>query len=89
MKKNIKKNIVKNSENQIVALMLNKYEVRGTYFVGYGANLRKLRGVAIKRAIVLAPNQARALEIAERVHNIKESGSLSAGYIVKVRKIRL
>jgi hypothetical protein len=89
MKNIIKKNIVRNSENQIIALMLNKYEVSASYFVGYGANLRKLRGVAIKRAIVLAPNEARALEIAGRVHNIKESGSLSAGYIVKARKIRL
>ncbi len=84
----MKKNIIKNSEGQIIALMLTKYEVSATYYVGYGANLRKLRGVAIKRAIVLAPNEARALEIAERVHNIKESGSLSAGYIVKARKLK-
>lgn len=82
------KNIVKNSQGQIIALMLTKYEVSATYYVGYGANLRKLRGVAIKRAIVLAPNEARALEIAARVHNIKESGSLSAGYIVKARKLK-
>ena len=84
----MKKNIIKNSEGQIIALMLNRYEVSASYFVGYGANLRKLKGVAIKRAIVLASNEARALEIAERVHNIKESGSLSAGYIVKARKIK-
>lgn len=84
----MKKNIVKNSEGQIIALMLNSYLVSATYYVGYGANLRKLKGVAIKRAIVLAPNEARALEIAERVHNIKEDCSLSAGYIVKARKLK-
>lgn len=82
------KNIIKNSKNEIIALKLNKFEVSATYYVGYGANLRKLRGVKIKRAIVLATNESRALEIAERVHDIKESGGLSAGYIVKVTRKR-
>ena len=82
------KNIIKDSNNQIIALKLNKFEVSATYFVGYGARLRKLRGVAQKKAIVLATNEARALEIAQRVHNIKETGGLSAGYIVKARKIK-
>ena len=81
-------NIIKDSNNQIIALKLNKFEVRATYFVGYGAKLRKLRGVAQKKAIVLATNEARALEIAQRVHNIKETGGLGAGYIVKARKIK-
>ena len=81
-------NIIKDSNNQIIALKLNKFEVSATYFVGYGARLRKLRGVAQKKAIVLATNEARALEIAQRVHNIKETGGLSAGYIVKARKIK-
>lgn len=82
------KSIIKNSNNEIIGLRLNKFEVSATYYVGYGARLRKLRGVKVKRAIVLATNEARALEIAERVHNIKETGGLSAGYIVKARKIR-
>ena len=81
-------NIIKDSNNQIIALKLNKFEVRATYFVGYGARLRKLRGVPTKTAIVLATNEARALEIAQRVYDIKETGSLSAGYIVKARKIK-
>ena len=81
-------NIIKDSNNQIIALKLNKFEVRAIYFVGYGARLRKLRGVPAKKAIVLATNEARALEIAQRVHNIKETGGLSAGYIVKARKIK-
>ena len=81
-------NIIKDSNNQIIALKLNKFEVSATYFVGYGARLRKLRGVPTKTAIVLATNEARALEIAQRVHNIKETGGLSAGYIVKARKIK-
>ena len=81
-------NIIKDSNNQIIALKLNKFEVKATYFVGYGARLRKLRGVPTKKAIVLATNEARALEIADRVHNIKETGGLSAGYIVKARKIK-
>ena len=81
-------NIIKDSNNQIIALKLNKFEVKATYFVGYGARLRKLRGVPTKKAIVLATNEARALEIAQRVHNIKETGGISAGYIVKARKIK-
>lgn len=81
-------NIIKNSNNQIIALKLNKFEVKATYFVGYGARLRKLRGVPTIKAIVLATNEARALEIAKRVYNIKETGGLSAGYIVKARKIK-
>ena len=81
-------NIIRDSNNQIIALKLNKFEVKATYFVGYGARLRKLRGVPTKKAIVLATNEARALEIAQRVHNIKETGGLGAGYIVKARKIK-
>ena len=82
------KNIIKDSNNQIIGLKLNKFEVRATYFVGYGARLRKLRGVPAKKAIVLATNEARALEIAQRIHDIKETGGLGAGYIVKARKIK-
>lgn len=81
-------NIIKDSNNQIIALKLNKFEVSASYFVGYGARLRKLRGVPTIKAIVLATNEARALEIAQRVHNIKETGGLGAGYIVKARKIK-
>lgn len=81
-------NIIKDSNNQIIALKLNKFEVKATYFVGYGARLRKLRGVPTIKAIVLATNEARALEIAQRVYDIKETGGLGAGYIVKARKIK-
>ena len=81
-------NIIKDSNNQIIALKLNKFEVRATYFIGYGAKLRKLRGVPTKKTIVLATNEARALEIAQRIHDIKETGGLGAGYIVKARKIK-
>jgi len=38
--------------------------------------------------MVLATNESRALEIAERVHNIKETGGLSSGYVVKATKKR-
>ena len=82
------KSVIKNSKNQIVALKLNKFEVVARYMVGYGANLRKLAGVANKKVVVLATNESRALEIAERVHNIKETGGLSSGYVVKATKKR-
>jgi hypothetical protein len=82
------KTVIKNSDNQIVALKLNKFEVVAHYMVGYGANLRKLAGVANKKVVVLATNASRALEIAERVHNIKETGGLSSGYVVKATKKR-
>ena len=82
------KSVIKNSDNQIVALKLNKFEVVARFMVGYGANLRKLAGVANKKVVVLATNASRALEIAERVHNIKETGGLSSGYVVKATKKR-
>ena len=82
------KTTIKNSENQIIALKLNKFRVEATYYVGYGANLRKLRGVAKKTAVVLATTKDRAIEIASRVHDVKETGSLSAGYIVKATRIK-
>ena len=44
----MKNKIIKNSEGQIIALMLNKYEVSSSYFLGYGASLRKFRGVLTK-----------------------------------------
>ncbi len=80
------KTVIKNSDNQIIALKLNKFEVVARYMVGYGANLRKLAGVANKKVVVLATNESRALEIAERVHNIKETGGMSAGFVVKASK---
>jgi hypothetical protein len=82
------KTVIKNSDNQIIALKLNKFEVVARFMVGYGANLRKLRGVANKKVVVLATNESRALEIAERVHNIKETGGLSSGYVVTATKKR-
>jgi hypothetical protein len=82
------KSVIKNSNNQVVALKLNKFEVVARFMVGYGANLRRLRGVANKKVVVLATNESRALEIAERVHNIKETGGLSSGYVVKATKKR-
>jgi len=82
------KSVIKNSNNQIIALKLNKFEVVARYMVGYGANLRKLAIVANKKVMVLATNESRALEIAERVHNIKETGGLSSGYVVKATKKR-
>lgn len=82
------KTAIKNSENQIIALKLNKFRVEATYYVGYGANLRKLRGVPKKTAVVLATTEDRAIEIASRVYDIKESGSLSAGYIVRATRVK-
>ena len=82
------KNVIKNSNNEIIGLKLKKFEVVARYMVGYGANLRKLAGVANKKVVVLATNESRALEIAERVHNIKETGGLSSGYVIKVTKKR-
>ena len=79
---------IKNSQNQIIALKLSKFRVEATYYVGYGANLRKLRGVPKKSAIVFATTKDRAIEIASRVHDIKESGSLNAGYIVNATRIK-
>ncbi len=79
-------NFIKNSDNQIIALKLNKFEVIARYMVGYGANLRKLAGVPNKKVVVLATNESRALEIAERVYGIKDTGGLSAGYIVTAYK---
>jgi hypothetical protein len=81
-------NVIKNSNNQIIALKLNRFEVVARYMVGYGANLRKLAGVANKKVVILATNESRALEIAERVHDIKETGGLSSGYVVKATKKR-
>jgi len=82
------KSVIKNSNNQIIALKLNKFEVVARFMVGYGANLRKLASVANKKVVVLATNESRALEIAERVHNIKETGGLSSGFVVKATKKR-
>lgn len=79
-------NVIKDSNNQIIALKLNKFEVVAKYYVGYGANLRRLRGIKNKKAIVLATTHERALEIAERVHGIKDTGGLSAGYIATAQK---
>lgn len=84
----MKNTTIKDSNNQIIALKLNKFRVEATYYVGYGANLRKLRGVAKKSAIVLATTKDRAIEIAGRIHDIKESGSLSAGYIVSATRVK-
>ena len=80
--------VIKDSNNQIIALKLRRFRVDATYYVGYGANLRKLRGVAKKSAVVLATTKDRAIEIAARVHDIKESGSLSAGYIVRATRLK-
>ena len=82
------KTTIKNSDNQIIASKLKKFRVEAIYYVGYGANLRKLRGVAKKTAVVLATTKDRAFEIASRVHDIKETGSLSAGYIVRATRIK-
>lgn len=80
--------VIKDSNNQIIALKLRRFRVDATYYVGYGANLRKLRGVAKKSAIVLATTKDRAIEIAARVHDINESGSLNSGYIVTVTLLK-
>lgn len=85
MKKN---NIIKNSSNEIIGLKLNKFRVDASYYVGYGARLRKLRGVAKKSVVVLATTHERALEIARRVHGVKDDGSLSAGYIARAVRIK-
>lgn len=84
----MKNTTIKDSNNQIIALKLSRFRVEAAYYVGYGANLRKLRGVAKKSAIVLATTKDRAIEIAARVHDIKESGSLNAGYIVSATRIK-
>ena len=84
----MKNNLIKNNQGEIIALKLSKFKVEATYYTGYGANLRKLRGVAKKSCEVLATSKVRALEIAERVHNIKDTGGLSAGYITTAKKIK-
>jgi hypothetical protein len=82
------KNVIKNFNNEIIGLKLKKFEVVARYMVGYGANLRKLAGVVNKRVVVLATNESRALEIAERVHGIKDEGGLNAGWVVSASKKR-
>jgi hypothetical protein len=82
------KNVIKNSNNEIIGLKLNKFEVVARYMVGYGANLRKLAGVANKKVVVLATNPARAIEIAARIHDLKDEGGLNAGWVVSASKKR-
>ena len=67
---------------------INWYRVEAVYYTGYGANLRKLRGVPKKSCEVLASSRNGALEIARLEHDIQETGGRNAGYMVKATKLK-
>jgi hypothetical protein len=84
---------LKNSKNEILAstefvLNLNKYEVKSQFKTGYGAKMRTLRGMT-KKCIVYANSYKNALLLAKQACDIKEEGSLCAGYVVSICKKKI
>ena len=78
------KTVIKNQNNEIIALKLSKFQVIARYYVGYGARMKRLRGVKNQYFKVLATTHDRAIEIV-RLKNIVREG-FSSGYVLSAVK---
>jgi hypothetical protein len=63
---------------------MKNYKITRAYYFGYGANLRKMRGTTTE-VVVAANSEQEALRIAEK-QGFVETGGLSSGYIVRVKR---
>ena len=80
----MKNYLIKNKE-EIIGLKITKFLVTAKYYVGYGANLKKLRGVKNRTFEILANRPERAIMIAEQKSELHQS--LSTGWIFSAKKI--
>jgi hypothetical protein len=63
---------------------MKNYKITKAYYTGYGARLKKMRGTT-QEIIVAANSEESARKIGEE-KGFVETGGLSAGYIVTVRR---
>jgi hypothetical protein len=63
---------------------MKNYKITKAYYVGYGANIRKIRGTT-QSIIIKASNESEALKLAEE-QGFVETGGLWSGYIVSARR---
>jgi len=78
------KTVIKNRTGEIIALKLSKFQVTAKYFVGYGARMKRLRGVRNQHFTVLATTHERACQII-RDKNIVREG-FNSGYVLSATK---
>ena len=78
------KTIIKNQNNEIIALKLSKFEVIAKYYVGHGARMKRLKSIKNQYFKVLATTHDRAIEII-RSKNIVTEG-FNSGYVLSAVK---
>ena len=76
---------IRNKQNEIIGLKIFKFEVIAKYFVGYGANLKKIRGVKNRKFEILASSKEMAIHLIEKKSKLHQG--LSAGWIFSAKKL--
>jgi hypothetical protein len=75
---------IKNKSGEIIALKLSKFQVAAKYFVGYGARMKRLRGIKNQYFTVLATTHERACQIIRDKNLVREG--FNSGYVLIATK---
>jgi len=76
--------LIKNKNNEIIALKLSKFEVSARYYVGYGARMKRLKSIKNQYFKVLATTHDRAVKIVRSKNIIREG--FNSGYVLRAVK---
>lgn len=76
---------IRNAQNDIIGLKIYKFQVIAKYYAGYGANLKKLKGIKNRKFQILANRPEMAIHLIEQKSKLHQG--LRTGWKFSAKKI--